>query len=81
MPVLAALLLFALTVLTFLAVQLYCAESHGFVDNRNVRTRLRHFAWQRLRGADADAASPRHSGVRCSPRGSWGWARGFGRRT
>ena len=36
-PVLAALLLFALSVLTFLAVQLYCAQTHSFVDNRNVR--------------------------------------------
>ena len=39
-PVLAALLLFALTVLTFLAVQLYCAQSHGLVENRNVRPSL-----------------------------------------
>ena len=37
MPLLAALLLFALTQLTFLACQLYCAQTHGLVDNRNVR--------------------------------------------
>ena len=37
MPLLAALLLYALTVLTFLACQLYCAQTHGLVDNRNVR--------------------------------------------
>ena len=41
MPVLAALLLFALSVLTFLAVQLYCAQTHSFVDNRNVRAAFR----------------------------------------
>lgn len=89
MPLLVALLLYALTWATFLACQLYCAHTHGLLDNRNVRMRAGHRTGAPMPRslacmwlcADAGARCwPARSGARCSTRGRRGWARGAGRR-